>query len=151
MAGSEEQSRPGVRRRPADAPGPGPEPVYVWYFVAQAAVGVALWVALAVSPTVRSWFELRPDTHAVMDAFVFADVLVVVVGSLLSAWALRTRAPWTVPMVAFTAGGVVYPTLYLVGWVSFTGSGALCLAIMVPPATLTTWIAYQTYRTTRRR
>ena len=82
-----------------------------------------------------------------MDAFVFADVLVVVVGSLLSAWALRSRAPWTVAVAAFTAGGIVYPTLYLVGWVSFTGAGALCLAIMIPPSILTCWIAYQTYRT----
>ena len=128
-------------------PAPGAEPVYIGYFVAQAVVGVVLWAGLAASPTVRSWFELRPDTHAVMDAFVFADVLVVVVGSLLSVWGLRTAAPWAVPVVAFTAGGVVYPTLYLVGWVSFAGSGSLCLAIMVPPATLTCWIAYQTYRT----
>ena|GEM_PF-2645159 len=123
------------------------EPIYVWYFVVQAVVGVGLWVALAGSDTIRSWFELRPGTPAVMDAFVFADVIIVVVGSLLSAWALHTGASWAVPVVAFTAGGVVYPTLYLAGWVSFTGTGALCLAVMLPPSTLTCWIAYQTYRT----
>ena len=129
---------------------PPAEPIFVAYFVVQAIVGIGLWVALATSSTVRSWFELRPDTHAVMDAFVFADVAVVVVGSLLSAWGLRTGARWTVAVVAFTAGGIIYPTLYLVGWVSFTGAGALCLAIMVPPSTLTCWIAYQTYAADRR-
>ena len=135
----------------SSTPAPPPaEPIFVWYFVAQAAVGIGLWVVLASSDRVRSWFELMPAHHEVMNAFVFADVAVVVVGSLLSAWALRSQASWAVPSVAFTAGGIVYPTLYLVGWVSFTGVGTLCLAIMLPPSTLTCWIAYQTFRSRAR-
>ena len=48
--------------------------------------------------------------------------------------------------MAFTAGAIVYPTLYLVGWVSFTESGSLCLAIMVPASIFTGWVSYQVWR-----
>jgi hypothetical protein len=98
--------------------------VYVGYLAAQAVLGVGWWVALATSPWVRSSFELMAEHHAVMDAFVFADMAVVVVGSALSAWALEREVAWAVPMVAFTAGGIVYPTLYLFGWVSFSSVGS---------------------------
>lgn len=121
-------------------------PLYAAYLAAQALAGVVLWIAWGTSTTVRSWFELLPEEHAVMDAFVFADLGVAVVGSAASAWALRTRAPWALPVVAFTAGAMVYPTLYLVGWVSYVGTGALCLAIMVPPSIATAWITYRVWR-----
>jgi hypothetical protein len=116
---------------------------------AQALVGIAFWVMLVTSPTARSWFELMPEHHALLSSMVFGDLLVIVLGSALSAWGIASGARWAVPVVAFTAGGVIYPTLYLVGWVSFTGVGALCLAIMGPPSTLTCWIAYQTWRADR--
>jgi hypothetical protein len=123
--------------------------VYAGYLAAQAALGVIWWITLATSGTVRSWFELMPGNHAVMDAFVFADVGVVVVGSAVSAWAIERDAPWAVPAVAFTAGGIVYPTLYLVGWVGFTGEGSPLLAAMLATSTLTVWIAYQVWRARR--
>ena len=49
----------------------------------------------------------------------------------------------------FTAGAIVYPTLYLIGWVSFAHTGSLCLAVMVPTSTLTCWVAYQTWKANR--
>lgn len=124
----------------------GPERLYAGYLIAQAICGVVLWVVFAGVPTVRGWFELAADRHAVMDAFVFADLVVVVLGSALSAWGIAGRRSWAVPMVAFTAGAILYPTLYLIGWVSFKGTGALCLAIMVPSTTLTCWVAYQVWK-----
>ncbi len=127
-----------------------PERLYAGFLVAQAVCGVLLWILFASSTTVRSWFELMPEYHRVMDAFVFADILVVVVGSLVSAYAIDRRASWAVPVVAFTAGGVVYPTLYLIGWVSFAHTGTACLAIMVPTAILTCWVTYQTFKLSRR-
>jgi hypothetical protein len=137
----------------ADWPPPlfRPERLYAWYFGVQAVVGIGLWVAFAGSTTVRSWFDLVPSNHAVTDAFFLADLLVGVLGSGLSAWALETGATWTLPIVAFTAGGMVYPTLYLVAWVAITGThaGRTCLVIMIPPSTITCWITYQLYRTSR--
>jgi hypothetical protein len=120
--------------------------VYVGYLAAQAVLGVGWWVALATSPWVRSSFELMAEHHAVMDAFVFADMAVVVVGSALSAWALEREVAWAVPMVAFTAGGIVYPTLYLFGWVSFSSVGSPLLAAMIAVAMLTCWVAFQIWR-----
>lgn len=120
--------------------------VYVGYLATQTVLGIGWWIALATSPSVRSWFELMAEHHAVMDAFVFADVAVVVVGSALSAWAIEREVAWAVPMVAFTAGGIVYPTLYLFGWVSFTTVGSPLLAAMIAVSTLTCWVAFQLWR-----
>ena len=125
------------------------ERIYAGYLAVQAVMGVVLWVTWATSGTVRGWFELMPERHIVMDAFVLADLGLAVVGSALAAWGIASEKTWAVPVVAFTAGTVVYPTLYLVDWVAATGSGSLCLAVMVPVATLTTWIAFQVWRTSR--
>jgi hypothetical protein len=122
------------------------ERLSVGYLVAQAVLGVVLWITWASADVVRSWFELMPARHEVMDAFVFADLLIGVGGSALSAWGIATDRSWTVPVLAFTAGGLVYPTLYLIGWVSFAGTGAVTLAIMVPVSTFTCWITYQTWK-----
>ena len=84
-----------------------------------------------------------------MDAFIFGDLVVIIVGSLLGAWAVRDRKAWALPIVAFTAGGLVYPTLYLLAWVSFTGKGAASLFAMVVPSTLTSWLAYQLFKSRR--
>lgn len=129
---------------------PAARRIYAGYLAVQAVAGVVLWAVFALSGTVRGWFELMPQRHAVMDAFVFADLLLVVGGSALGAWAVSSAKSWAVPVVAFTAGAIVYPTLYLVGWVSFTESGSLCLAIMVPASILTGWVSYQVWRSTQR-
>jgi hypothetical protein len=120
------------------------------YFVLQAIVGIALWVGYAGSPTLRSWFGLLAAKRAVTEAFAYPDLGVIVVGSLLSAWALASRARRAVPLTAFTAGAVLYPTLFLVGWVAMTrgATGSATLAIMIPPSVLTSWIAYLTWRAT---
>ena len=126
-----------------------PARVYALYLAAQAVVGVLLWIAYAASPTVRGWFELLPSHRPVTDAFALADLLVAVVASAVSAWGVDRERTWAVPAVAFTAGAMVYPTFYLIAWVSYAGSGRAALTIMLAPATLTCWIAYQTWRANR--
>lgn len=121
------------------------ELVFAAYLLAQAVVGVLFWVTLAASATAREWLELVSDKPEVTDAFVFADA-VVVAGSALGAWAVRNRRSWAVPVVAFTAGGLVYPTLFLACWVAIAGTGAMTLAVMVAPSSLTTWVAWQLWR-----
>jgi hypothetical protein len=123
--------------------------IYAAYLAAQAVVGVLLWVAYVASPTVRGWFELLPSHRPVTDAFALADLLVAVLASACSAWAVDREAAWAVPAVAFTAGAMVYPTFYLIAWVSYAGTGRAALTIMLAPATLTCWIAYQTWRSQR--
>jgi hypothetical protein len=122
--------------------------VFAGYLLAQAVVGVLFWVTLAASPTAREWLELVPEKPEVTDAFVFADA-VVVAGSAVGAWAVLNRRSWAVPVVAFTAGGLVYPTLFLACWVAVAGTGAVTLAVMLAPSSLTTWVAWQLWRDRR--
>jgi hypothetical protein len=121
--------------------------LYAGYLALQAALGVVLWIGIANSSTIRSGFELVEERPWVTDAFVYPDLFVTVVGSALSAWGIAAAKRWAVPVVAFTAGSVVYPTIYLFGWVAREEVGGPALAVMVAVSTLTCWIAWQTYRT----
>jgi hypothetical protein len=124
----------------------GTERVFAGYLAVQAVAGVAFWAILATVPAAREWLELMAEKHEVTDAFLLADAIVIV-ASAAGAWAVAGRRSWALPMVAFTAGGLVYPTLFLVCWVAFTGDGAMTLAVMVAPSSLTCWVAWQLWRT----
>jgi hypothetical protein len=119
--------------------------VLAGYMALQAAVGVLFWVALLSSPDVRSLFELMPSRHAVTDAFLLADLVVGVTGSIAAASGLWIGARWAVPALAFTTGGIVYPTLFLVCWVAMEGTGGACLAIMVPPSILGLYVTWRAW------
>ena len=49
------------------------------------------------------------------------------------------------PVLAFTTGGIVYPTLFLVCWVALAGTGEATLAIMLPPSVLSSWVTWRTW------
>lgn len=123
--------------------------VFAGYFALQAVAGTLFWVALLGSPRIRSVFDLMPSHHEVTDAFFLADVMVGVAGSALGAWGLRSGARWSIPVVAFTTGGIVYPTLFLVVWVALAGTGAATLAIMLPPSVLSTYATWRTWHSHR--
>jgi hypothetical protein len=111
------------------------------YLAVQAALGVIWWGLLAASPTVRSWFELLPHRHDALDAFLLADLAVFIGGSAASALTIWTGSRWAVTVTSFTAGGLVYATLYLVAWVVFEGSAAAGVAPMVVASAVTGAIA----------
>jgi hypothetical protein len=121
------------------------ERVFAGYMVLQATVGLLFWTALAVSPPIRSAFDLMPEHHEVTNAFFLADLIVGVGGSAFGAWALWSGARWAAPVLAFTTGGIVYPTLFLVCWVAIADTGGACLAIMVPPSVLSTYVTWRTW------
>lgn len=123
--------------------------VFSGFLLAQALVGIGLWGLWLAVPDVRAGFELDADQPAFMDSFLLADLVLIVVGSVLGARLVWTGSAGAVPVVAFVAGAAVYPTLMLVGWVALVGTGSMCLAIMVPPSVLTTWVAWQTWRASR--
>lgn len=139
---------------------PGPPPpegvsppdtssIYAGYLWVQAVMGVVLWVGIATSSTVRGWFELDADLPAVTDAFFLAD-MGVVIASAAGAWGIGHRRRWATVAVAVAFGGVVYPTIYLVAWVTFTeGVGGVALAVMLVVSTLTGLVLYQTWRLDR--
>jgi hypothetical protein len=101
------------------------------YFALQAMAGVLLWLGADLSDVVRSWLELVPERPEVTDGFLPADV-VVIASSALAAWALWRGRSWAMVPVWFTVGGIVYPTVYLIGWVATTdGTGEVALAMML--------------------
>lgn len=123
-----------------------PNRVYAGYFALQAVAGIGFWVVVAASPTARKAFEMWPPQHAVTDSFLFADVIMGIGGSAASAWGIWSERRWGEPLALFVAGGMVYATLYLAGWVAFTGEGGGLLALMLPPSTLSAWAAWQAWR-----
>jgi hypothetical protein len=137
------------RRPGADARrDPGIERVFAGYYLLQAVVGVAFWIAIESVPAVRTLVDIAPDRHVIMDAWIFADG-VIVLASLASAWAVERQTSWVVPIAAFTAGCVVYPTVFLIGWVAFTEVGAGSLITMVPPSILSCWVAFHLWSVRR--
>ena len=120
------------------------------YFGLQAVLGVLLWVGVFASGEVRSWLELVPALPEVTNAFLPADG-VLVVCSTSAAWALLRCRPWAVVPVLLTAGGIVYPTAYLVGWVVTTdGTAEVALGIMVAASFLSCWFAMLVWQARRR-
>lgn len=116
------------------------------YLVVQAVVGVGFWVGLAVSPEVRRLFELVPEVPAVTDVWLYSDLFVGVVGSSLGAYALWAGARWALPVIAFTTGGIVYPTIMLATWVLSEDTGLATLAIMVPPSVISLGVTWWVWR-----
>jgi hypothetical protein len=120
------------------------------YFGLQSVLGVLLWVGVFASDEVRSWLDLVPAQPEVTNAFLPADV-VLVVTSALAAWALLRARPWAIAPVLLTAGGIVYPTAYLVGWVVTTdGTAEVALGIMLTASFLSCWFALLVWRARRR-
>ena len=120
--------------------------VFAVYLVVQAVVGLAFWVGLAASEDVRELFELAPERRSVTTAWLLADLLVGVLGSALGAYALWKDRRWALPVIAFTTGGIVYPTLMLVLWVLMEDTGMATLAIMVPPSLISLYVTWWTFR-----
>ena len=123
--------------------------VFALYLVVQAVVGLAFWVGLAASEDIRALFELAPQLRSVTTACLLADVIVGVAGSAAGAYALWTDARWALPVIAFTTGGIVYPTLMLVLWVMMEETGGATLAIMIPPSVISVYVTWWVWQSRR--
>ena len=137
----------------ADDPGPRGswQPVrwYGGYFALQAVAGIAFWALVGAVAPVNDLFQMSEAEHAVTNAFLFADLVIGIAGSAVAAVGLWRGRRWAGALALFVAGGMVYATVYLVGWVAFTGEGAALLALMIPPSSLSAWCAVQGWRLTR--
>ncbi len=146
-----ERAGSGAPPRPAKAGGFDPSPIFAGIYLLQVATGIALWAATAAFPKVHESIDLVAGNHAVTDGFFVPDMLIVL-ASAGTAWALLTHRPWAGAAAAFTAGAVLYPTLYLVGWILITSgaTGSVALAIMIPPALINAFVCVQVWRHTSR-
>jgi hypothetical protein len=119
------------------------------YLVLQGLTAGLWWLAMAASAPVRARFELSPADASVLNAYLFADLVVVVGASASSGFALLRGSRHATVLVAFTAGGVWYATLELAGWALDTGSGHLGLAVMTVAAIVTTLVCLLAMRELR--
>ena len=123
--------------------------IYAGYFALQAVGGIGFWIAVAAVPTIREVFEMSTRQHAVTDSYLFADIAIGIIGSAVAAVGIASRRRWGAALALFVAGGMVYATIYLVGWVAFTGKGAGLLGLMVVPSTLSAYVAISAWRLDR--
>lgn len=123
--------------------------VYGGYFLLQSVAGIGFWVLVAAVPAVRRVFEMSSAQHAVTDSYLFADIAIGIVSSAVAGAGLWRDERWATAVALFVAGGMVYATIYLIGWVSFTGDGGGLLALMLVPSTLSAWCAAQSWRLAR--
>ena len=120
--------------------------VFAGYMALQALVGVLFWTALgrlAPHPVGVRPHALAPRGHRRVLPGRPAGR-----GGRLGLrrpGASGPAARWTVPVLAFTTGGIVYPTLFLVCWVALAGTGEATLAIMLPPSVLSSWVTWRAW------
>ena len=120
--------------------------VYAGYYGLQAIAGIGFWLAVATVPAVRKVFEMSTRQHAVTDSYLFADIAIGIIGSAIASAGILSKRRWGSALALFVAGGMVYATIYLVGWVAFTSKGSGLLALMVVPSTLSAFVAFQAWR-----
>ena len=115
---------------------------YVLYLLAQGVGTFVWWAAMRWSDGVRSRF-IGEDEAAWEAArtILWADAIVFGAGSIAAAFAIATISRWRVPVVWVVVGASWYATLVAVGWTRAPIDRGLGLAVMIPAALLTTWIA----------
>jgi hypothetical protein len=104
-------------------------------------------LAIVLSSSFRSHFELARHDHRVLTAFWLPDLAVFVTGSLVSAVAIRRGSQWAFAATALTAGVSAYATLYLAAWVAAGGTGWGGLVVMGAATAATASIAWHLRRT----
>ena len=119
---------------------------YGGYFLVQAVTGAAFWVLLWLRTEDRGGFEMLGAERAVTNSFLLADLVLGIVGSLVVAVGVLAGRRWAPGAALFVAGGIVYATLYILFWVAATGGAPAMLAVMVPPALLSTYVSVQLRR-----
>jgi len=119
---------------------------YGGYFLVQAITGAAFWILLWLRTEDRGGFEMLLSERAVINSFLLADLVLGIVGSLVAAAGILARRRWAPAAAMFVAGGIVYATVYIPFWVGATGQAPAMLAVMVPPALLSAFVALQVAR-----
>jgi hypothetical protein len=111
------------------------------YLTVQAVATVAWWIGLAASPGFRALFDPVPQTRAVLDVYLLADLCMLAIGSAVVAWGVRSGRSWAALLTAGVAGGLAYATLTLVGWLTRGGGGIVGAGVMVAATLVTATIA----------
>lgn len=108
--------------------------VAVVALAAEAALGLAWWIALLLRDDLGSVF-LPPEVDpSLVRTFVVADAGFYVALPVAAAAGLARGRRWALPVLWLHAGGALYAALWGWGLVAVTGHGLLGAALMTPPA-----------------
>jgi len=112
--------------------------VAITFLIAQGVGGGVWWLLLLTWPASRAPFMAEGAPESTLLAFVAADLLLYVGGSLAAAWGIYKHRTWAWPVLCVHAGAAVYAGLYCVVLFLFSPSswlGALMMApsIVIPP------------------
>jgi protein-S-isoprenylcysteine O-methyltransferase Ste14 len=101
------------------------------YFVCQA-IGVVLWWSVLIMiPESLQFFQPRNWPKEALLSFWFADAVLLVGGSLITAIAVFRNLAWASNAIWLLAGAAWYPTLYCIAISATTGEAWIAAAMMV--------------------
>lgn len=83
--------------------------VYLWV---QAALVLAWWIFIVVTPGLRQRFAVRGAPSGTLFAFAPADLALLVITSVAAAYGLQTRKVWAWGALCTHCGAALYAALY---------------------------------------
>ncbi len=109
------------------------------YLVLQALAIGGWWLVLWIAPSARAPFVVAGWPTTTLLAFWLPDVVLLVAGSLATAFGIRRGHAAAQQALWLVAGGVAYATLWCLGANLVTGSGWLATLLMVACSACMTW------------
>ena len=114
-----------------------PRSIVASYLIVQAVGTAAWWAMLLLAPASVDWFKPSGFSAEALLAFWLGDFVLLIAGSLATAWACQRQRSWASIAVWALAAAVWYPALYCVGVSILTDEAWLASAMMVGMAGLT--------------
>ena len=111
--------------------------IVVGYLVSQTVVVAAWWALLLFVPRTISWFQAGAWPPETLLCFWLPDSILLVFGSLVTAFAIGTERLWSKVSIWALAAASWYPALYCIGVSMRTDEAWLASAMMVSMAGLT--------------
>jgi hypothetical protein len=109
------------------------------YLVLQAVTIALWWLVMWLVPAARVPFVVAGLPDRTLFAFVIPDVVLLVVGSLFAAIAVRAQDERARPLLWLLLGAVGYATLWCIGTNVASGAGFWSTAVMTPACLAMGW------------
>jgi hypothetical protein len=103
------------------------------YPLAQGLGALGWWIVLWRWPCARAYFKANSAPDSTLLAFLLPDLVVLIAGSLVGAYAIATRQRWELPAMYVLAGASIYAALYCWGLTIATGGEGLLGAVLMSP------------------
>jgi len=100
------------------------------YFSIQALGTIAWWAMLFVEPAWIEWFQPKAWPKQVLISFFVPDLCILIIGSLVTVYAMVRQRPWSTLAVWSTTIAGLYPTLFCIAASVQTGEAWIAAALM---------------------